>query len=110
MLLIRCHIIPWELLDHQVHPLNLTIGLGAERSDHLEFRPHSLPWGSPKLVCELWVSIQDYVLWKAMMLENMCEEQPIATRFLGRGLILCGNEMCHLVKSIYHHHDGIETL
>ncbi len=42
-----------------------------------------------------------------MMFENVCEEQP--TCFLGRGLILGGNEMCHLVKSIHHHHDGIKT-
>ncbi len=43
-----------------------------------------------------------------MMLENMCEEQP--TYLLGRGLILSGNEMCHLAKSIHHHHDGVKGL
>ncbi len=42
-----------------------------------------------------------------MMLENVCEEQP--TCFLDYGLIFSGNEMCHLIKSIHHHHDGIET-
>jgi hypothetical protein len=42
-----------------------------------------------------------------MMLENMSEEQP--ANFLGRGLILYGNEMCHFAKSIHHHHDGIES-
>ncbi len=74
ILLIRHHIIPQELLDHQVHLLGLSIGLGAERSTHLEFRPHTLPQGSPKLACELWVPIRNYVLWKAMVLKDMCEE------------------------------------
>jgi hypothetical protein len=78
-----------------------------ERSAHLEFRPHVLPQGSPKLACELWVSIQNYVLWEAMVLEDVGEEQP--PRLLSRGLILCGNEVCHLAKSIHHHHDGIES-
>jgi hypothetical protein len=41
-------------------------------------------------------SLEDHDAWKP-------------TRFLGRGLILCGNEMCHLVKSIHHHHDGIKA-
>jgi len=95
------------LLDHQVDPLGLSIGLGAEGSAHLELRPHSLPKGSPRLTCELWVLIRNYVLWKAMMLENMREEEP--SRLLSRGLILCGNEMCHLAKSIHYYHDGIET-
>ncbi len=85
-----------------------------ERNAHLEFRPHTLPQGSPKLTCELWVSIRNYVLWvsirnyvlwEAMVLEDMCEEQP--TYLLGHGLIFCVNEMCHLAKSIHHHHDGI---
>jgi hypothetical protein len=31
-----------------------------------------------------------------MMLENMCEEQHAC--LLGRGLILYGNEVCHLVN------------
>jgi hypothetical protein len=48
-----------------------------------------------------------YVLWEAMMLENMCGKQP--TCLLGHGLILSGNEMCHLAKSIHHHHDGIKA-
>jgi len=51
ILLIRRHIIFQELLDHQVDPLDLPIGLGAERSAHLEFRPHTLPQGLPKLAC-----------------------------------------------------------
>ncbi len=80
---------------------------GAEGNAHLELRPHSFPQGSPKLTCELWVSIQDYVLWKAMMFKYMCEEQPAS--FLDRGLIFCGNEMCHLAESIHHHHNGIES-
>jgi hypothetical protein len=42
-----------------------------------------------------------------MMLEDMCEEQP--TCLLGRGVILCGNEVCHLAKSIHRHHDGIQA-
>jgi len=42
-----------------------------------------------------------------MMLENMCEEQP--TCLLGRGLIFSGNEVCHLVTSIHHHHDGVKA-
>ncbi len=32
------------------------------------------------------------------MLENVGEEQP--PRLLSRGFILCGNEVCHLAKSI----------
>jgi hypothetical protein len=83
--LVHRHIIPQDLLDHQVDPLGLSIGLGAERSAHLEFRPHSLPQGSPKLTCELWVSIRNYVLWKAMVLEDVGEEQP--PRLLGCGFI-----------------------
>jgi hypothetical protein len=55
ILLIRHHIIPQELLDHQVDPLSLSIGLGAEHNAHLEFWPHSFPQGSLKLACELWV-------------------------------------------------------
>jgi hypothetical protein len=43
-----------------------------------------------------------------MMLENMCEEQP--THLLGRGLILSGNKVCHLAKSIHHYHDGVKAL
>jgi hypothetical protein len=42
-----------------------------------------------------------------MMLEHMGEEQP--SRLLGHGTFLGGNEVCHLAKSIHHHHDGIET-
>jgi hypothetical protein len=57
ILLIRRHIIPHELLDHQVDPFGLFIGLGAKQSAHLEFRPHPFPQGSPKLACEFWVSI-----------------------------------------------------
>ncbi len=34
------------------------------------------------------------------MFENMCEEQP--TYLLGCGLILSGNEVCHLAKAIHH--------
>jgi hypothetical protein len=94
-------------LDHQVHPIGLSIDLRAKRSAHLEFRPHTLPQGSPKLACELWVSIRNYVFWEAMVLENMCEEQP--TYLLRRGLILGGNEVCHLTKSIHQHHDGIKS-
>jgi hypothetical protein len=41
------------------------------------------------------------------MLEHVREEQPIC--LLGRGNIFDGNEMCHLAKSIHHHHDGIKT-
>jgi hypothetical protein len=42
-----------------------------------------------------------------MMFENMYEKQ--LSHLLGRGTILGGNEMCHLAKSIHHHHDGIKT-
>ncbi len=42
------------------------------------------------------------------MLEHVGEEQP--SRLLGRGTILGGNEVCHLAKSIHHHHDHIKTL
>jgi hypothetical protein len=42
-----------------------------------------------------------------MMLEYVREEQPF--RFLGRGTFLGGNEMCHLAKSIHHHHDHIKS-
>jgi hypothetical protein len=42
-----------------------------------------------------------------MMFEDVGEEQP--SRLLGRGLILCGNEMCHFAKSIHHYHDGIKA-
>jgi hypothetical protein len=42
-----------------------------------------------------------------MTFEHVREEQP--SRLLGRGTILSGDEMCHLAKSIHHHHDGIET-
>jgi hypothetical protein len=41
-----------------------------------------------------------------MVLEDMGEEQP--PHLLGRGFILCGNEVRHLVKSIHHNHDGIK--
>jgi hypothetical protein len=34
------------------------------------------------------------------MLKNTCEEQHAC--LLGRGLILCGNDVCHLVTSIHH--------
>jgi hypothetical protein len=37
ILLIRRHIIPQELLDHQVDPFGLSIDLGVEGSAHLEF-------------------------------------------------------------------------
>ncbi len=82
-------------MDHQVHPLSLSIGLGAEQSAHFEFRPHTLPQCSPKLACELWVSIQNYVLWEAMMLENVGEKQP--PRLLNRGFIFCGNDVATLL-------------
>jgi hypothetical protein len=107
ILLVRRYIILQELLDHQVHPLSLSIGLGAKQSTHLEFRPHTLPQGSPKLTCGLRVLIRNYVLWEAMVLEDMFEEQ--STYLLGCGLILCGNEVCHLAKSIHHYHDGIKS-
>jgi len=42
------------------------------------------------------------------MLEHVGGEQP--SHFLGHGIILGGNEMCHLAKSIHHDHDGIKTL
>jgi len=42
-----------------------------------------------------------------MVLEDMCEEQ--LSYLLGRGLILYGNEVCHLAKSIHHYHDGIKS-
>jgi len=41
------------------------------------------------------------------MHEHMCEGQP--SHFLGRGTFFGGNEVCHLVKSINHHHDRIKT-
>jgi hypothetical protein len=107
ILLVRRHIIPQELLDRQVDPLRLSIGLGAERNAHFEFRPHSLPQGSPKLTCELWVSIQHYVLWKTMVLKNVGEEQP--PHLLRRSFIFCGDEVRHLAKSIHHNHDGIKS-
>jgi len=66
-----------------------------------------LPQGLPKLACELWVPIQNYVLWKAMVLEDVGEEQP--PHLLGHGFILCGNEVRHLAKSIHHNHDGIKS-
>jgi len=53
------------------------------------------------------VPIQHNVPWEAMMLEHMGEEQP--SRFLGRNTFLGGNEVCHLAKSINHHHDGIKA-
>jgi hypothetical protein len=43
-----------------------------------------------------------------MMLENVGEEQP--SRLLSRGFIFCGDEVCHLAKSIHHNHDGIKPL
>jgi hypothetical protein len=43
-----------------------------------------------------------------MMLEHVREEQPF--RLLGHGYFLGGNEVCHLVKSIHHHHDRIKSL
>ncbi len=107
ILLVHRHIIPQELLDHQVDLLSLSISLGVEQSAHLEFRPHSLPQGSPKLTCELWVSIRNYVLWKGMVLEDVGEEQP--PRLLGRGFIFRGNEVRHLAKLIHHNHDGIKS-
>jgi len=93
-------------LDHQVHPLGLSIRLGSERGVHLELRPHALPQGSPKLACELGVPIRHNVVWEAMMLEHVGEEQP--SRLLGRGTFFGGNEVCHLAKSINHHHYGIK--
>jgi hypothetical protein len=41
------------------------------------------------------------------MLEYVHDEQP--SRFLGRGTFFSGNEMCHLAKSIHHHHDHIKS-
>jgi hypothetical protein len=41
------------------------------------------------------------------MLEHVHEEQP--SHLLGHGTFLGGNEMCHLVKSIYHHHDHMKS-
>ncbi len=38
------------------------------------------------------------------MLEHVREEQ--ASRLLGHGIFLGGNEVCHLAKLIHHHHDG----
>ncbi len=96
----------WELLDHQVHPLDLSIRLGSKWGVHLELWPHALPQGSLKLACELRVSVRDNVLWEATMFEHVGEEQP--SRLLGRGTFLGGNEVCHLTKSINHHHDHIE--
>jgi len=43
-----------------------------------------------------------------MMLEHVHEEQP--SRLLGRGIFLGENEVCHLAKSINHHHDRIKSL
>jgi hypothetical protein len=42
-----------------------------------------------------------------MMFEHVREEQP--SYLLSRGIIFGGDEMCHLAKSIHHHHDGIKT-
>ncbi len=94
-------------MDNQVHPFGLSIRLGSEWGAHPEFRPHALPQGSPKLACELRVSIQHNVLGEAMMLEHVREEQP--SHFLGRGGFLGGNEVCHFAKSINDHHDRIKS-
>ncbi len=94
-------------MDNQVHSLGLSISLGSASGAHLELQPHALPQGSLKLACELWVSIRHNVLWEAMMLKHVREEQP--SHLLGRCIILGGDEMCHLAKSIHHHHDGIKT-
>ncbi len=43
ILLIRRHIIPWELSDNEVHPIGLSIRLELDRGAHLELRPHVFP-------------------------------------------------------------------
>ncbi len=58
-----------------------------------EFHPHTWPkWGCDR---------------EAMMFEHV-HEKPSC--LLGRGTFLGGNKMCHLVKSIHHHHDRIKSL
>jgi hypothetical protein len=42
-----------------------------------------------------------------MMLEHVREKQP--SHLLGHGTFFGGNEVCHLVKLINHHHDRIKT-
>jgi hypothetical protein len=42
-----------------------------------------------------------------MMLEHVGEEQPSC--LLGCNTFFGGNEVCHLAKSINHHHDGIKA-
>jgi hypothetical protein len=44
---------------------------------------------------------------KAMMFEHVREEQP--SHFLSHGIFLVGNEVCHLAKSIHHHHDRVKS-
>jgi len=107
ILLIHYHLIPSELLDNQIHLFDLSIHLRLKRGAHLELQSHALLQGSPKLAGELWVSIRHNVLGEAMMFEHVREEQPF--RFLGRGTFLGGNEVCHLFKSIHHHHDHIKS-
>jgi hypothetical protein len=41
------------------------------------------------------------------MLEHVREKEPF--RLLGPGTFLSGNEMCHFVKLIHHHHDRIKS-
>jgi hypothetical protein len=43
-----------------------------------------------------------------MMLEHVGEEPP--SRLLGCGTFLSGDEVCHLAKSIHHHHYRIKPL
>jgi hypothetical protein len=42
-----------------------------------------------------------------MMFEHMREEKP--SRLLGYGIFLGGNEVCHLGKSLNHHHYCIKS-
>ncbi len=41
------------------------------------------------------------------MFEHVREEQP--SRLLGYGTFFGGNEVCHVVKLIHHHHDRIKS-
>jgi len=63
-------------LDNQVDPIGLPIHLGLEWGAHFELWPHALPQGSPKVVCELGISIQHNVFGEAMMLGHVHKEQP----------------------------------
>jgi hypothetical protein len=88
--------------------LELPICLGLEWGAHLELQPHALPQGSPTFICELGISIWHNVLQEAMMFKHVREKQPF--HFLGHGIFLNENEVCHLAELIHHHHDHIKSL